>query len=391
MQDFEPGHALLREDGEPDPGQAPPDTAALRRGLVDEELMDRDHGEYWRIGGPVDTDGCRTTPHRLIRSPVRGAIGHTLRPYGRPRSATASCPIPTSTTSSRARSSGSTRRATGRGPARSTQRATGKAEVKTLVKEELDKFKLPITFSTAATDRVLASLTKQKFGTYQSLVLPATAVKWPASDRVTLPTASGKRTIKVYLDPGQGQPAAAARRQGDRARVPQRRVRARRRVRRRRPRRRRCCPGTAIDRRRMSRILLVRHGQSTWNADGRWQGRADPPLSDLGRRQAEVAAEALAELGITRVVASPLVRAHETATIVGAALGLHDRAPTARLQERDAGEWTGKTRAEIEAGLARASSPAAAPGRLRDRRHPPRARAGRDRRHRRASRPGRSS
>jgi hypothetical protein len=84
------------------------------------------------------------------------------------------------------------------------ERTTGKAEVKTLVKEELDKFKLPITFSTAATDRVLASLTKQKFGTYQALVLPPTAVKWPASDRVTLPTASGKRTVKVYLDPGKG-------------------------------------------------------------------------------------------------------------------------------------------------------------------------------------------
>jgi hypothetical protein len=36
-------------------GQRQADTAALRRGLVDEELMDRDHGEYWRIGGPVDT------------------------------------------------------------------------------------------------------------------------------------------------------------------------------------------------------------------------------------------------------------------------------------------------------------------------------------------------
>jgi probable phosphoglycerate mutase len=99
----------------------------------------------------------------------------------------------------------------------------------------------------------------------------------------------------------------------------------------------------------MSRILLVRHGQSTWNADGRWQGRADPPLSDLGRRQAEVAADAVRELGITRVVASPLVRAHETANIVGTALGL-DVATDARLQERDAGEWTGKTHAEIEAG-----------------------------------------
>lgn len=99
----------------------------------------------------------------------------------------------------------------------------------------------------------------------------------------------------------------------------------------------------------MTRILLVRHGQSTWNADGRWQGRADPPLSDLGRRQAEVAGDTLAELGITRVVASPLVRAHETATIIGAALGLPVE-PDARLQERDAGEWTGKTRDEIEAG-----------------------------------------
>lgn len=99
----------------------------------------------------------------------------------------------------------------------------------------------------------------------------------------------------------------------------------------------------------MSRILLVRHGQSTWNADGRWQGRADPPLSDLGRRQAEVAADGVVGLGITRVFASPLVRAHETATIVGDALGLAIDADP-RLQERDAGAWTGRTRAEIEAG-----------------------------------------
>ena len=44
----------------------------------------------------------------------------------------------------------------------------------------------------------------------------------------------------------------------------------------------------------MTRILLVRHGESTWNADGRWQGQADPPLSDLGRSQA---AEAAAKVG----------------------------------------------------------------------------------------------
>jgi probable phosphoglycerate mutase len=99
----------------------------------------------------------------------------------------------------------------------------------------------------------------------------------------------------------------------------------------------------------VTRILLVRHGQSTWNADGRWQGRADPPLSDLGRRQAEVAVDALRDLGVHRLFASPLARAHQTATIVGGALGLVVEADP-RLQERDAGEWTGRTRAEIEAG-----------------------------------------
>ncbi len=99
----------------------------------------------------------------------------------------------------------------------------------------------------------------------------------------------------------------------------------------------------------MSRILLIRHGQSTWNADGRWQGRADPPLSELGRRQAELAATAVDGLGVTRIVASPLVRAHETAGIFAATLGLAV-ATDARLMERDAGEWTGRTRAEIEEG-----------------------------------------
>lgn len=99
----------------------------------------------------------------------------------------------------------------------------------------------------------------------------------------------------------------------------------------------------------MTRILLVRHGQSTWNADGRWQGRADPPLSELGERQAEVAASGLVDHGIRSIWASPLQRAHCTATIVAAELGL-SVASDPRLEERDAGDWTGKTRAEIEAG-----------------------------------------
>lgn len=99
----------------------------------------------------------------------------------------------------------------------------------------------------------------------------------------------------------------------------------------------------------MTRIVLVRHGQSTWNADGRWQGRADPPLSALGVRQAEVAAETIEQFGITRVFASPLQRAHQTATVLADRLGLPVESDR-RLEERDAGEWTGKTRTEIEAG-----------------------------------------
>ncbi len=99
----------------------------------------------------------------------------------------------------------------------------------------------------------------------------------------------------------------------------------------------------------MTRILLVRHGQSTWNADGRWQGRADPPLSDLGVRQAEVAAETVGEFGIARIWASPLVRADQTARILARRLGLEVENDE-RLAERDAGDWTGKTRTEIEDG-----------------------------------------
>ena len=71
------------------------------------------------------------------------------------------------------------------------QGVSGRGALRTVVKEELDRFKLPATFVAPALQRVEASLTRQKFGAYQSLVLPPAAVKWPASDRVTLPTAGG--------------------------------------------------------------------------------------------------------------------------------------------------------------------------------------------------------
>jgi hypothetical protein len=84
------------------------------------------------------------------------------------------------------------------------QGLTGRGALRTVVKEELDRFKLPASLTAPALERVEASLTRQKFGTYQSLLLPPAALKWPAADRVTLPTSAGKRTVRVYMDPARG-------------------------------------------------------------------------------------------------------------------------------------------------------------------------------------------
>lgn len=95
-----------------------------------------------------------------------------------------------------------------------------------------------------------------------------------------------------------------------------------------------------------TRFTLVRHAQSTWNAAGRWQGHADTPLSARGREQASAAAVRLARRCFDRLVCSDLRRARDTASVIGAALGL---APEVRgdLRELDVGKWTGLTREEI--------------------------------------------
>lgn len=98
----------------------------------------------------------------------------------------------------------------------------------------------------------------------------------------------------------------------------------------------------------MTRILVARHGQSEWNALGRWQGQADPPLSDLGRRQASAAATQLATVEV--IVSSPLQRAHETAEILAATLGIGSIHVDEDLRERAVGEWSGLTNDEIEQG-----------------------------------------
>ena len=98
----------------------------------------------------------------------------------------------------------------------------------------------------------------------------------------------------------------------------------------------------------MTKLLLVRHGQSEWNAMGRWQGKANPPLTDLGKEQALIAAKKLPDFSI--LASSDLVRAKETAEIFAKA---HDKDSNdiliePQVQERDAGEFSGLTRDEID-------------------------------------------
>jgi probable phosphoglycerate mutase len=92
------------------------------------------------------------------------------------------------------------------------------------------------------------------------------------------------------------------------------------------------------------RVLLVRHGESTWNADGRWQGHADPPLSDMGVAQARAASSDVAR--VDAVWCSDLVRARQTAELCAPTGVPVNKDP--RLRERDVGAWTGLTRDAIE-------------------------------------------
>ena len=97
-----------------------------------------------------------------------------------------------------------------------------------------------------------------------------------------------------------------------------------------------------------ARLLLIRHGESTWNARGLWQGQADPPLSERGEAQARLAAEELAALALERVVSSDLRRASRTAEIISELLGLGEVVLDSGLREIDVGDWSGLSRAEIE-------------------------------------------
>ena len=89
-------------------------------------------------------------------------------------------------------------------------------------------------------------------------------------------------------------------------------------------------------------LLLVRHGETDWNAEGRLQGHTDRPLNEHGRRQARELAARLAGEQVDAIYASDLVRARETAEIVGAQLGL-EVAIDPDLREKNWGNWEGLT------------------------------------------------
>jgi broad specificity phosphatase PhoE len=97
----------------------------------------------------------------------------------------------------------------------------------------------------------------------------------------------------------------------------------------------------------ITRLLLVRHGETTWNVEGRYQGQADPPLSERGRAQAEATAQKLADQGLQVLYSSPLRRASETAQIIALRLGL-SVGYDPRLMEINQGEWEGMLVTDIE-------------------------------------------
>lgn len=96
----------------------------------------------------------------------------------------------------------------------------------------------------------------------------------------------------------------------------------------------------------MMELLLVRHGESTWNAAGRMQGQtAAPALTDRGRRQALEAGAQLVARGAERLLTSDLVRAQQTAAIIGTTLRLEPE-PNPLLRERHYGTWQGSDSAD---------------------------------------------
>lgn len=95
-------------------------------------------------------------------------------------------------------------------------------------------------------------------------------------------------------------------------------------------------------------LLLIRHGETTWNQERRYQGQQDSPLSELGLEQAEKTAAYLRQPSIDAIYTSDLLRAKVTAEVIGRPHGLSP-IEDERLREISFGVWEGLTRAEVQA------------------------------------------
>ncbi len=93
-------------------------------------------------------------------------------------------------------------------------------------------------------------------------------------------------------------------------------------------------------------LLFIRHGETDWNAEGRWQGHTDTPLNDTGRRQAQLLAQRLRAWPISAIYCSDLQRAAETAAILGEKIGKKPVALEA-WRERHVGQFAGLTGRDI--------------------------------------------
>lgn len=98
-------------------------------------------------------------------------------------------------------------------------------------------------------------------------------------------------------------------------------------------------------------ILLLRHGETAWNVEGRIQGRSESDLTQRGERQAAAMARlavelAVREAGVWKLICSPLRRARRTAEPIAAALGVRTEIDD-RLVEVSFGDWEGRRRAEV--------------------------------------------
>lgn len=101
----------------------------------------------------------------------------------------------------------------------------------------------------------------------------------------------------------------------------------------------------------MRPILMLRHGETDWNAAHRWQGWIDIPLNDKGRQQAGLRATQLRDDGarFAAIASSDLARAAETASIIAGVMAIDLHIQHAGFRERFGGDWQGLTHEEINA------------------------------------------